>query len=302
MERATASTEPGQFWKGMAFGTLCSLIWGIQAVVSRQSVADGLSAVDVTILRFIGAGLVLLPFALRLRPFPVGRLGWRRGLILTCLAGAPYSLILVGGSAFAPAIHGAVISPGLIPLMSAVQAYLFLGERSEVSRLVCIAIIMMGIGVFSFEAVVGAGAREGAWRGDLLFALNGTLWATFGLLARRWQMDAVESTTTICILSILMMPLWVWALPIHLMDASLTTIVIQTVVQGVLVGALSLFFYARCVALIGPHRASLFVPLVPIVTAIGGVLVLGEQPSMLELIGMATVIGGMAVALNLGRG
>lgn len=302
MESTTGSVDGRAFWKGMAFGMLCALIWGIQAVVSRQSVADGLSAVDVTILRFVGASLVLLPFALRMRPFPVGGLGWRRALILTCMVGAPYSLILVGGATFAPAIHSAVISPGLIPLMSVLQAYLFLGERSAASRLIGIAIIMIGIGIFSYEAIIGAGAREGAWRGDLLFALTGTLWATFGLLARRWQMDAVESTTAVCILSLVSMPLWAWALPVHLMNASLTSIVVQTLVQGVLVGALSIFLYARCVALIGPHRASLFVPLVPIVTAIGGVLVLGEQPSILELVGMATVIGGMAVALNLGRG
>ena len=83
----------------------------------------------------LGAGLVLLPFVFRLKPFPVGRLGWRRSLLLTGMIGAPYSLILVGGAAFAPAIHSAVISPGLIPLMSALQAYLFLGEPSSKTRL-----------------------------------------------------------------------------------------------------------------------------------------------------------------------
>ena len=76
--------------------------------------------------------------------------------------------------------------------------------------------------------------------------------------------------------------------------------VLQVICQGVMVGALSLFFYTRCVALIGPIRASLFVPLVPIVTAAGGLLFLGERPSFLELIGMLTVIGGMLVALTRG--
>jgi drug/metabolite transporter (DMT)-like permease len=75
---ASSTPEPHAFWKGLAFGTLCAVIWGIQAVVSRQSVADGMTAVDVTILRFVGAGIALLPFAIRLRPFPVGVLGWPR--------------------------------------------------------------------------------------------------------------------------------------------------------------------------------------------------------------------------------
>jgi drug/metabolite transporter (DMT)-like permease len=301
--RVTASStpEPHAFWKGLAFGTLCAVIWGIQAVVSRQSVADGMTAVDVTILRFVGAGIALLPFAIHLRPFPVGALGWRRALILTGLVGAPYSLILVGGAAFAPAIHSAVISPGLIPLMSALLAFLFLGEHAGRTRLLGIGIIIVGIGLFSFDAVTGVNAREGAWRGDLLFVLNSILWATYGLVARRWNIDAIMATTTICILSIFTMPLWVPVLPVRLFDASLSSIALQVIWQGVMVGALSLFFYTRCVALLGPIGASLFVPLVPIVTAIGGVLLLGERPSMLEVIGMLIVIGGMAVGLNLKR-
>jgi drug/metabolite transporter (DMT)-like permease len=295
-------TEAQRLWKGVTCGALCSLIWGVQAVVSRQSVADGLTAADVTILRFLAATLVLLPFGLRLRPFPVGRLGWRRTLVLTCLAGGPYSAILVGGSAFAPAIHTAVISPGLIPLMSALQAWLFLSEPASPSRLIGIGIIMVGIVVFSFDAVTGAGARAGAWRGDLLFVLNATLWAAFGLLARRWNVDAVEGTTAICIVSLMTLPLWVPFLPLRLMEASMSAVLLQAAYQGALVGALSLILYTRCVTLLGPMRASLFVPLVPIVTAIGGILLLGELPSALEWIGMLTVIGGMAVAMNLRRG
>jgi drug/metabolite transporter (DMT)-like permease len=301
--RVTVSStpDPHVFWKGLAFGTLCAVIWGIQAVVSRQSVADGMTAVDVTILRFVGAGIVLLPFGIRLRPFPVGALGWHRALTLTCLVGAPYSLILVGGAAFAPAIHSAVISPGLIPLMSALLAFLFLGEHAGRTRLLGIGIIIVGIGLFSFDAITGAAAREGAWRGDLLFVLNSVLWAAYGLMARRWNIDAIGATATICILSILMMPLWAPVLPVRLLDATWSAIALQVIWQGVMVGALSLFFYTRCVALLGPIRASLFVPLVPIVTAIGGIVLIGERPSMLEVVGMLVVICGMAVGLNLRR-
>ena len=31
------------FWKGIGLGVVCALIWGVQAVVSRRSVIDGLS-------------------------------------------------------------------------------------------------------------------------------------------------------------------------------------------------------------------------------------------------------------------
>src|SRR5260370_14094019 len=97
--------HPRRFWKGLGLGILCALIWGVQAVVSRRSVLDGLSAADVTILRFLVAGAVLLPVALGVRPIIVGELGSRRALALTVLAGAPYTLLLVRTRALAPALH-----------------------------------------------------------------------------------------------------------------------------------------------------------------------------------------------------
>jgi drug/metabolite transporter (DMT)-like permease len=139
----------GIFWKGIGLGVLCALIWGVQAVVSRRSVIDGLSASDVTILRFIVASLVLFPVTLGMRPIPVGELGWRRALVLTTLAGAPYTLILVGGAAFAPALHNAVITPGLIPVMAVLLGFLVLGQRPGVMKLAGIGLILAGIPLFS---------------------------------------------------------------------------------------------------------------------------------------------------------
>jgi drug/metabolite transporter (DMT)-like permease len=292
------AADDGSVRKGFVFGVLMAVVWGIQAVVSRQSVADGLSAVDVTVVRFLVAGLVLLPLAFRYKPFPVGRLGWWRAAVLTVLAGVPYSLVLVGGAAFAPANHSAVIGPGLIPPVSALLAYVFLGERTGKTQLIGIAIILAGICIFSWDALTGAGVHPGAWRGDLLFVLTAPMWAAFGLLAKRWGVSAIEATVAICMLSMLSMPLWVPFMPMNLLEAKLSAIALQAIYQGLFVGVLSLFLYARCVTLLGAMRTTLFVPLVPVVAAIGGALVLAEIPSAFELIGMFAVIAGMFVALG----
>ena len=54
----------GTPWLGFILGALRALFWGVQAIISRQSVADGLTAGDVAVLRFATAGLLLLPVAL----------------------------------------------------------------------------------------------------------------------------------------------------------------------------------------------------------------------------------------------
>lgn len=78
----------------------------------------------------------------------------------------------------------------------------------------------------------------------------------------------------------------------------MTAISLQALYQGLLVGTAGLFFYTRCVALLGPARATLFIPLVPLVAAIAGALLLGEQPSFQEITGMVVAISGMLVALR----
>lgn len=284
---------------GFACGILAAVIWGIQSVVSRQSVVDGLSAGDVTILRFLAAALVLLPFAIgRLKPFPVGKLGWKRALILTAIVGPSYSLILVGGAHFAPALHSSVISPGLIPVATALLAVFVLGDRISPLRVIGLAIIVAGIVVFSFEAMANTPTRAGAWIGDLLFVLIALLWSVFGLLARRWGADAVEVTMATCLLSVPLLPLLALVQPVHLLQVPLPAIALQALYQGVLVGAVALFLYTEAVAILGAARAALFLPLVPVVTALSGAAFLGEQASALEIAGMLLAVTGMLVALK----
>jgi drug/metabolite transporter (DMT)-like permease len=290
-------TARGGLWKGLGLGILCALIWGVQAVVSRRSVFDGLSAADVTILRFLVASAVLLPVALGMRPILVGELGWRRALVLTLLAGAPYTLILVGAAAFAPALHNAVITPGLIPIMAMLLGFVVLGQRPGPMQLFGIGLILAGIPVFSWDALTGTPARAGAWRGDLLFVLSSVMWAYFGLLAGRWRVRPVAATASIAIVSLLGSPLWAMLVPMRLSSASLAAILLQAVYQGLLVGVLATFLYMRVVMLLGSVRAALFLPLVPIVTALTGAVLLGENPSTLELAGMLLVVAGMVLAL-----
>jgi drug/metabolite transporter (DMT)-like permease len=302
-ETASASATSGaraaepRSRRGLAFGALCALIWGIQPIVSKISVTDGLTAADVTVLRFLAAGIVLLPAAARAPAFPVGHLGWVRAAVLSVLAGAPFSLALVGGVAFAPAFHSAVIGPALIPILAMVFGLIFLRERPGWAQLGSLALIAAGLIMFSWETFEGAPAREGAWRGDLLFALSACMWAGFGFLANRWRASSVAATAAISILSLLSVPLWAFFMPLHMFDAPLLASLLQALFQGVLVGVVALYLYTRTVALIGPLQAALFVPLTPIVTAIADLLYLGEQPSIAEMVGMVAVIAGMGLCI-----
>lgn len=286
-------------WLGILCGLLTAMIWGVQSVVSRHAMLIDLTPADVTILRFVSAAAVLLPWALRhMRPFPVGSLGWPRAWGMALLIGPLYSLILVAGASFAPALHSSIISPGLIPVFTALLIFLVTGERAGRMRLIGLGIIVLGIGIFSRDALAMAPSRPDAWIGDLFFVLVAFLWAIFGLLARRWSVSSLEVTAASCILSVPLLVIVALVLPIHMARAPFAELLLQALYQGVLVGVVALYLYARSVEMLGAARATLFLPLVPIATAAASALLLTELPSTTELIGMAIVVTGMLIAFR----
>ena len=286
-------------WLGILCGLLTAIIWGVQSVVSRHAMLIDLTPADVTILRFTSAAAVLLPWALRhMRPFPVGSLGWPRAWVMALLIGPLYSLILVGGASFAPALHSSIISPGLIPVFTALLIFLVTGERAGRMRLIGLGIIVLGIGIFSRDALAMTPSRPDAWIGDLLFVLIAFLWAIFGLLARRWGVSSLEVTAASCLLSVPLLAIVALALPIHMSRAPFAELLLQALYQGVLVGVVALYLYARSVATLGAARATLFLPLVPVATAAASALLLAELPSPTEIVGMGIVVSGMLIAFR----
>src|SRR5207244_8816211 len=113
--------------------------------------------------RYVVSGAALLPLCLRRRPFPVGQHGWRRALSLVVLAGAPYTLVVVGGVAFAPALHSSVVTFGLIPIAATAFAYPAFGLHPSSLKVADLALIVTGLVVFGWNRLsVG---HASAWPG-----------------------------------------------------------------------------------------------------------------------------------------
>jgi len=61
-------------------------IYAVQFVAARFSLREHLTATDLATLRFIGAGMVMLPVVWRSGLVGIKTLGWRRALTLAALA------------------------------------------------------------------------------------------------------------------------------------------------------------------------------------------------------------------------
>jgi drug/metabolite transporter (DMT)-like permease len=302
-ERAAARRVTGSAWPSPhAVGLLCgagaAFSWAFGFVAARHGIAIGLRPVDIAFHRYVWAGIFLLPFVLRDGVKVFGGVGWVRGIVLMLLGGPTMAILQYSGFLTAPLGHGALIQPSTAVLGGLPLASLVLGEALPRARLLGAFAIVAGLGILAGEAALTIGTH--GILGDLSFAAAGLAWAGFGLVIALWRIDALRAVGVVSALALL-----VYA-PLHalvfgfatMLAAGWTENLLQIAVQGGLAGPCAIYLYTLAVKALGAGRAAMFPALVPGFTMLTGFLVLGEVPSLPQLVGLAIVAIGFRFAMK----
>jgi drug/metabolite transporter (DMT)-like permease len=289
------ATSRGRIVLATIAGVVAMLLYAGQFVVSRWSIQRTLSLWDLAALRFTVAGLLMLPVVMRRGLLHAAGIGWSRSAILAVAAGAPYTLVMYAGLVMAPAAHGAVIIPGVTPVVSTMLVWSWLGERPWPAKLGGLALIVVGLVLVGWPGMVDGGNGR-AWIGDLLFVAAGVLWALFTVLTRRWHIDPLRGTAMVWVLGLAYVPVYAIFAGARLVDAPRGEVLFQALYQGVGVAVVALALYAWAIRVLGASFASLFMPLIPVFGVWFGIPVLHEVPTPVQLFGMLAVSIGMALA------
>src|SRR5437868_4616809 len=108
---------PTDYTRGALFGLAAVSIWAGNIVVGGLGLRSSLTPWDITAIRFVVAGVVLLPLLVR-KGLALERLGWL-GVGALVLGGAPPVILVNAGLLFAPASQAGALFPGVMPLMVA---------------------------------------------------------------------------------------------------------------------------------------------------------------------------------------
>ena len=270
-------------------------IYAVQFVAARFSLREHLTATDLATLRFVGAGMVMLPVVWRIDLADIKVLDWRRALTLAALAGLPYPIIINWGLTYAPATHAAALCPASIVFFSFLLSRALFKERVSPVQITFIAVLITGLVLFISP---NGHDRNDTLFGDLVFVGSGVMFSGYAILVRRWAVDSTMATAAVALLSCLPLPVIYLFVPNGLDEAPGSEILTQIVIQGFLAGAAAIFLYTYVVRQLGPQMASLFLPCVPIATAFTAMLVLGESPTILQLFAIVIMSAAM-IALAL---
>ena len=300
---------------GLASAAITVLIWTSFIVIARASAAHTLLPLDIARRRILGASSVLLPWAWwrmraeRARGQRVGSLLGLSPLPLRAtvqagfFGGLLYAVLAYTGFFYAPAAHASVLMPGSLPLWTALLAMWLLHEKIPAARALGLACIVLGDLLVGGMSLLKAFEGGEVWKGDLLFMGAASCWAAYTVTARRLGLDAVRATMAITAFAFVgFVPLFALATtqgwwPTHIPQASWGELLFQAAFQGGGSVVISGITFTQMVRHFGPVRTTMITALVPGLSALGAVAVLGEPMHWNLLAGLALVTGGILLGV-----
>jgi drug/metabolite transporter (DMT)-like permease len=274
---------------GVLCGAGSALFWALGFVAARHGVLIGMSPLVLSLHRFVWPGFALLPVVAASGLGDLGGLGWRRGIAITLVGGLPLALWSYLGYVYVPLGHGSIIQPSCASVGGLILARLILKEKLPPLRIAGALTIVLGLAVIGAEALSTMGS-QGLF-GDLLFVAAGSSFAIFGMLLRLWRIPPMHAAAVTSVLSLAGLPILLLAYR-NFIAAGFYENLLQAIVQGIFAGPAAIYLFTRAVILLGAGRAALYPSLVPVFSLLIGFLVLGEAPSIAQLIGLAIVVIG----------
>lgn len=292
------------------------LIWTSFIVIARATAHHTLNSFDIAFMRFVGAGVVLLPWGWwlvrkRRRDNPqadhwlgLSPLGARLTATVGLVGGVLYACIAYSGFYYAPASHASVLMPGSLPLWTTLLAAWVLRDRITRTRGIGLGLIVAGGLLVGGASLWRAFDGGDVWKGDLLFLLAGFTWANYSVLARRHALPAVEATVAISVFALLtFVPAYALlaatgVVVSRLAEAPWQELLFQAGFQGIGSVVISGITFTQMVRHFGPVRSTMITSLVPGLSALGAVLFLGEPLHLHLVLGLALVTLGIVFGVR----
>jgi drug/metabolite transporter (DMT)-like permease len=285
-------------------------------VVARAMAHKTLTPFDIGFVRFIAAAIVLVPWGwylvrkqrveqpnaetwLGVSPYP-----FKRAALIGIFAAIGYSCFAYSGFFYAPAAHASVLMPGMLPLWTAMLAFFFLGTPITGRRAIGLALIAIAALLVGGTSVVKTLGTGDTWKGDILFLCASFCWGTYTMLARKYQLGAIQATIAVSVFALVTyVPIYgvlAFTKTIHtqLFAAPWSEILLQGFLQGILSVVISGITFVKMVETFGPVRSTMITSVTPPLSALGAVVFLGEPLGWTLVLGLVLATVGIVFGVK----
>ena len=181
-----------------------------------------------------------------------------------------------------------------MPLMVAILSAAILREAFTLTKMIGFALILPGIFCIAWTRASGTTSTQSI--GHALFLGSALAWACYTVAMRRAHLEGLHAAAIAAVGALfLYVPAYLFVAGASLAKAPWPDIALQAFVQGVLTAIVSLIFYGRAVSVLGASSGAAFAALVPAMTALLAIRVLGEWPTTIDWIAIISISVGVYV-------
>ncbi len=280
------------------------VFWSGNAVMGRF-IRDDIPPITLAFWRWTLAVLVLMIVVrppLR-RDWTELRRSWKVVVLLGTLGTSLFNTMQYVALQATTATNVAIIQT-IMPLMIVAVSFVLFRERINARQAAGIVLSLIGVGVVITLADLAMIWTLTFNSGDVVMVLAVMIVSLFAVLLR-WQPKVNEwsfLTATFVVGAVQLFPLYLWeAQVVGPMTWNLKT---SAAIGYIVVGPAILAYYcfARGIARIGANSVAPFFNLLPLFTVLLAVPFLGEQITLIHVVGMVFIVTGIRLATRAARG
>ena len=281
---------------GHLFALITIFIWGT-TFISTKILLEALSPIEILFLRFtIGFVVLLAVYPHRLK---VKAKKQELYFAAAGLCGITFYYLLENIAltyTFASNV-GVIIS--VAPFFTAIFAHLFLdGEKLRAQFFIGFAVAVVGIFLISFN---GSSTLQLNPLGDILAVLAAVVWAAYSILTKKisgFHYNTIQSTRRIFFYGLVFMipALFMFGFKPNINQMIQPVNLFNILFLGLGASALCFVTWNSAVKILGAVKTSVYIYMVPVITAVTSVIVLSETITGIAVFGILLTLAGLFIS------
>ncbi|WP_445114623.1 DMT family transporter [Acinetobacter sp. WZC-1] len=271
------------------------LIWSMNIAVTRY-VADYISPVSISFYRWLLAFMVLTPFML-VKVWQQRHLIRRHFFQFAVLSA--FGMVLYQGLAYTASHHTTATNMGivnaLIPVFTIFVSMAVLQDIPNRFAVTGSILSLAGLLYVMAQGNFGSLLELGRHQGDFLMLIAVFFYAFYGVFLKKWQLQVpllISLYIQIGFTLIYHLPFVIWAG----LDSINAQNAASVFYAGIFPSLLAPLLWMMAVQSIGPNRTSIFMNLMPIITAVIACFWLGEGWTIYHSVGGLVILVGIILA------
>ncbi|MBD3896326.1 DMT family transporter [Halomonas sp. ML-15] len=274
------------------------LIWSGNMTINQLTVG-AIAPSSIAFLRWVLALAVLTPFVLPAvwRHRQALKREWPKLAFLGLLGMAMWQGLAYVAAETTSATNMGILA-ATVPLLTVLLSALILREPPSLGGVVGGLVALCGVAVLLGRGDPLSLLALDVSLGDALMVVAATCYATYGVMLKRWQMELppwVMLYVQAVFATLLLLPGYLLG-PMTPVDAGNVWLIAYA---GIPASIITTFLWMRAVRQIGASKASIFLNLMPLFSAIIAMLFLGERLASWHLLGGGLTLVGVIMAQTL---